>query len=153
MITYDTLTLIQDELESLKIPADDKEWLQQALGDPDVVVFNAPRPLFGAERKIVDAPVGFFVAVIGVNDDFASERAIENARLKATILKLISVAAAQQLALDSVSKNYRERYKSQPAIWADAWRTIFDTHCRKGVVTLTEVEAKAGAVFYLLARL
>ena len=127
--TFNTWTIIEDELPYMASQSHDTEtWLRSVLTDGAAIVFNAPRPLFGDERIITNAPRGFFVAVLHPNDERGRELVWENHRQDATILRLVTVEEARRLA-DTVRS---EGYDNAPDIWERVWREAFYDYFRHG---------------------
>ena len=135
-LTFDSFVLIEDELAEIAGgSAETLGWLRSALNDPTAVVCNAPRPLFGEERTILNAPFGFFVTVVHPFGDDQRQRELlwENHRQDATVLRLVTVEEARRLA-DSMRP---DGYDAMPDIWEWVWKDAFYDYFRRGTVELT----------------
>lgn len=113
---------------------DEVEWLRRCLGDPDCVVFNAPRPLYAdisltherQAREMPGAPTGYFVAAVWpMRDKWNAGHVRSNHDDKAAVLRLVTAEQARQMLLDSVAGRYREIYQNNPDLFEEHWRQSF----------------------------
>ena len=135
--TFNVWVVIEDELDYLtKRSLYEQAWLRGGLECETAIVFNAPRPLFGDVHELVQAPRGWFVSILHLDDNpRALELVWENHRQDATILKMVTVAKAREMA-DSERPSGYDKF---PETWEKVWREAFYDNFRHATV---EVECE-----------